>query len=50
MNINNIIDQYRLREAKQSSLTLPESVPSDLLRLFGDSHAVEAYTNDGKSV
>ncbi len=47
--IDQMIQQHKLHEAKEWSLTRPEGVPVILLDLFpGDQHDVRAFTDDNK--
>jgi hypothetical protein len=50
MNPSEIIQQYNLHEAKESSLTRPEAIPLSLVNLFKDHHEVQAYTSDNHLV
>src|SRR2546423_12347953 len=46
MSIEEIIQHYDLRQARESSLTRPETIPTNLLHLFSDRESVDAYKND----
>jgi hypothetical protein len=50
MKMDDIIQEYRLREPKESSLVRPEGIPARLLHQFTDHHEVKAFTNDDNSV